>query len=147
MAKWDHEDLKSIGSAVGSPVKAIEVTREGYRNIEIKKGPMRTFGTGANRTSDVDKPDYIGYLSPLVIGRFGEYMLKHQVQPDGTKRPSDNWKKGIPIESYLQSMMRHFLDVWLIQETGSTHTDLEDALCGVMFNAMGLLHETIKARR
>jgi len=57
---------------------------------------MRTFGGGATRNSDQGKPDYEGFLSPLVIIRYGEYMTRHRVQADGNIRDSDNWQKGIP---------------------------------------------------
>src|SRR5690348_5131587 len=60
----------------------------------------RFFNAGATRDTAEGKPDYPGFLSPLVVKRFGEYMLKHQVQSDGTLRSSSNWKKGIPLEAY-----------------------------------------------
>lgn len=109
----------------------------------------RSFSTGATRDTDQGKPDYEGFLSPLVIKRFGEYMLKHQTMPDGSKRASDNWQKGIPREQYLKSMMRHLMDVWLLmRDRGklSTTPDLEEALAAVLFNVQGLLHEVLLKR-
>ena len=41
-------------------------------------GTMRTFDTGATRDTNTDKPDYEGFLSPLVIERYGQFMMKHQ---------------------------------------------------------------------
>ena len=64
----------------------------------------REFPSGANRSDDSGKPNYIGYLSPLVIERFGRYMLAHQY---GGQRTADNWKKGIPRQAYLESMAKH----------------------------------------
>jgi len=64
---------------------------------------MRQFDSGATRSNDDNKPDYEGFLSPLVIRRFGEYMVKHQIQEDGKKRASDNWQKGIPKDQYIKS--------------------------------------------
>ena len=108
---------------------------------------VRQFETGATRSVDDDKLDYEGFFSPLVVHRFGEYMHKHRVQADGQRRASDNWQKGIPKSSYLKSLWRHFLDVWLYHRGyGSTATEsLEDALCGILFNAQGYLHEILHA--
>lgn len=108
---------------------------------------VRTFSTGATRGSSDDKPDYEGYLSPLVIKRFGEYMTKHRVQADGGIRDSDNWQKGIPPQEYLKSAFRHFLDVWLWHRGNfgaMTECGVEEALCGLLFNAQGYLHEILK---
>lgn len=109
---------------------------------------IRSFDTGATRNVDADRPDYEGFLSPLVIHRFGEYMNAHRVQADGTTRDSDNWQKGIPTSSYMKSLWRHVLDVWLHyrrQEAIATEP-LEEALCATIFNASGMLHEIIKKR-
>ena len=38
----------------------------------------RQFSTGANRNSEEGKLDFEGFISPLVIQRFGEYMHKHR---------------------------------------------------------------------
>ena len=52
---------------------------------------MRHFKSGATRDSDETKIDFEGFMSPLVIERFGEYMTKHRIQADGGLRDSDNW--------------------------------------------------------
>ena len=111
-------------------------------------GTMRTFGSGATRDSDSSKIDYEGFLSPLVLKRFGEYMGRHRVQADGVLRTSDNWQKGIPREAYLKSGLRHSMDWWLHHRgyPEAARESLEDALCAVIFNAMGYLHECLKQR-
>lgn len=105
---------------------------------------MRTFDTGATRSPLGDKPQYEGYLNPLVLKRFGEYMLKHQTQADGQRREPDNWQKGIPPKSLMDSKMRHDMDVWL-HHRGYNYAatePMQEALCGVLFNTMAmLLHE------
>ncbi len=114
---------------------------------------MRTFNSGATRDNDETKPDYEGYLSPLVIQRFGEYMTKHRKQADGKMRDSDNWQKGIPIAAYLKSLWRHLVDLWAMhrepnpeyQDDDITDCDMEEALCAIIFNASGYLHEMLKA--
>lgn len=109
---------------------------------------VRTFTTGANRDTDDGKLDFDGFLSPLVIGRFAVYMDHNRRLKDGSIRDSDNWQKGMPLDVYMKSMWRHFFDVWSIHRCGSAPRDttLEEALCGLLFNVQGYLHETIKAR-
>lgn len=110
-------------------------------NFEVQK-----FTTGATRSADLGKHDYEGFCSPLVIERFAEYMTKHRVQPDGAVRESDNWQKGIPMQSYMKSAWRHFLDWWR-QHRGLQGDDtLEESLCALIFNAQGYLHELLVAR-
>lgn len=107
---------------------------------------VRKFDTGATRDTDSGKFDYEGFMSPLVVKRFGEYMDKHRVLPDGTLRASDNWQKGIPLDVYMKSGFRHFMDWWLDHRGLPVDADVEDALCALMFNVQGYLHEMLKAR-
>jgi hypothetical protein len=108
---------------------------------------MRIFETGATRSDDEEKVDFEGILSPLVLLRFGEYMLEHSIQEDGKRRASDNWQKGIPREEYLKSALRHVISWWghhRNPEGPQFSRDIEDTLCAVMFNVMGYLHESLK---
>ena len=108
----------------------------------------RQFPSGANRSDDSGKPNYVGYLSPIVIERFGRYMLAHQY---GGLRSADNWKKGIPKQAYLESMLRHFLTLWFTHEVygnkefpkDCTNT-VQEALCALLFNVQGYLHEELR---
>jgi hypothetical protein len=115
-------------------------------------GAIRKFGTGATRDAEGTKVDYEGFLSPRVLERFGKYMGKHQFQSDGTKRDSDNWQRGIPVEVYRKSLVRHLFQAWgvwrgkEVKDDRGEVVDLEEALCGVMFNCMGMLHEILKTR-
>ena len=103
---------------------------------------MRNFESGATRDSDEDKYEYEGFLSPLVLERYAAYMHKHRFQADGQVRAADNWQKGIPKSSYVKSLIRHAFEVWRDWRKGIVN---QDALCAVMFNAQGLLHEDLKA--
>lgn len=105
---------------------------------------MREFSTGATRDNEENKNDYEGFLSPLVIRAYGDYMHKHRKQADGKLRASDNWQKGIPREAYISSAWRHFLDWWLEHRGHRSREGLKDALCGLLFNVMGYLHEVLK---
>lgn len=105
---------------------------------------MRQFETGATRDSDETKDDYEGYLSPLVLRRYAEYMTKHRVQADGKLRDSDNWQRGIPREAYMKSAWRHFMDWWMWHRWKVSRDGVEEALCALMFNVMGYLHEMLR---
>lgn len=108
---------------------------------------MRHFETGATRNDDADRIDLEGFLSPLVIKRFGEYMHQNRMQSDGKMRASDNWQKGIPHDQYIKSALRHFLEWWTWHRNwlpSKRSLLVEEALCGLMFNVMGYLHEQLK---
>lgn len=108
----------------------------------------RTFDTGAKRNAEAGKLDYEGFLSPYVLERFAQYLNKHRKMEDGSLRDSDNWQLGIPRPVYMKSLWRHFLDMWKQHRQGVLWGEaFEDAICGVMFNAMGYLHEMLKAKR
>lgn len=109
---------------------------------------VRTFDTGATRNLDADKLDFEGFLSPSVLYAFAEYMHKNRFQADGTLRDSDNWQKGIPLDAYMKSMHRHFMEVWYAHRDGrGAWEDPKltcEALCALMFNVQGYLHEMLK---
>lgn len=109
---------------------------------------MREFETGATRDNEEGKYDYEGFISPNVVVAYARYMHKHRVQADGQLRDSDNWQKGMPRSVYLKSALRHLIDVWLIHRGYKPRKDatLEDALCAVLFNVMGYLHEVLLDR-
>lgn len=113
---------------------------------------VRTFETGATRSADTGRIDPEGFLSPLVLERYCEYMGKHRLQPDGNLRASDNWQKGIPLTTYVKGLWRHFLHFWT-RHRGFTildplaAADIEEDLCAIMFNAQGYLFELLQAKR
>ena len=96
----------------------------------------REFDTGANRDTADGKLEYLGFLCPLAMKRFAEYMHRHRELADGTQRASDNWKKGIPVEVYHHSLLRHVMDVWLHHDGHGDEASetLRDSLCAVIFN-------------
>lgn len=109
--------------------------------------PVRIFPSGANRSPDVGKLDYDGFLSPTVLERYAMYMHKNRHLPDGSLRDSDNWQKGIPLTAYMKSAWRHFVDWWRIHRAGDDQLgELEEALCAMIFNSCGYLHEVLKRK-
>jgi hypothetical protein len=88
-------------------------------------------------------------IPPEVFERYARYMHANRRQSDGVMRDSDNWKQGIPKDVYVKSLYRHFMDVWALhngsQKISSTQ-DIQEALCAVIFNAMGYLFEDLEGR-
>jgi len=107
-------------------------------------GNMQSFDTGATRDTATGKIDMEGFTHPMVMRQFAKYMSMNRVQSDGQLRDSDNWQKGISLEAYMKSLTRHKDDVWAEHRGFLTEAGLIAALCGVMFNAMGYLHEVLK---
>lgn len=110
---------------------------------------MRKFRGGATRDTAEGKLNYIKALSPVVLQRYVEYLSGHRKQPDGKMRDWDNWKNGIDKDTYIESLFRHLHATWLIHQGFKSYdnhgeVNLEDSLCGVIFNAMGYLFEELK---
>jgi hypothetical protein len=115
-------------------------------------GTQREFDTGATRSSQEGRIDPEGFLSPLSIERYCEYLLKHQVQANGEIRASDNWQKGMPRATYIKGLWRHFLHAWQRHRGWAVNdpkaaADLEEDLCAIIFNAQGYLHEVLREER
>jgi len=113
---------------------------------------MRQFETGASRDSNdhPDKPSYFKALSPIVLREYVKYLGRHRTTADGGKRDWDNWKNGIPIDVYMDGLLRHVMAVWLIQQGFKSYDNngevtLKDSLNGIKFNTDGFLHEILKA--
>lgn len=108
------------------------------------------FEGGALRSNGANRIDPLGYISPKAMQVYYEYMLKNQQLPDGRRRRSDNWKAGMPVPRYASSLMRHTHDFhthWDELKHGSAPDDfatlqlVREALCGILFNTIGMLHE------
>jgi hypothetical protein len=107
----------------------------------------RKFPSGATRDKeDLSKLDFEGFMSPVVLERYAQYMNKHRPRPDGSVRESDNWQLGMPLSVYMKSGFRHFFDWWKEHRGHKTSSGVEDALCALIFNAMGYLNELLKAK-
>lgn len=110
---------------------------------------MREFDSGAIRDTAENKPSYAGFFSPLVLKRYGEYMLKHQKMPNGEMRNADNWK-GLFGKDHMKvchdSKKRHDMDLDLIMDgyPELSRDSFEDVLCAIMFNTMAMLYKIEK---
>ena len=106
----------------------------------------------AYRDTSNNKLDFEGFLSPIVLERYGQYLHKHRVQSNGKIRDSDNWQLGLGIKTYQKSLVRHLFQAWgvwrgyKIKDDKGELVDLEEALLAVMFNAQGYLFELLKKK-
>lgn len=93
------------------------------------------FKTGAIRDTSEDKENLLEGISWLALKRFAKYMDTKSI-----RYGRGNWKKGIPPEEYLKSMLRHvqkFVSEW---EYGVCE-EYDDHLGAIFFNLQGLMHE------
>jgi len=126
------------------------LTETEYTGSPFLPPNIRITASGASRDSASGKYSYEGFLSPLVVQRFAQYMHEHRKQSDGNIREPDNWQKGMPRKWYMDALLRHTLSLWLHHRNfGNRIYDkgketLEDSLCAIMFNAMGYLFEELK---
>lgn len=118
----------------------------------IDNGKIRVSSTGATRDSSVSKMEIVKYMSPLVVEAFGKYMLKHQIQSDGSKREGDNWKKGFGTthketqDICFDSLGRHFLDLWMEHDGFKSRDGIDEAFGGLFFNICGYWDSLLKER-
>jgi len=119
---------------------------EWAKHIDPGNAKMLLFETGANRNRKENELAYEGFLSPLALKLFAEYMHQHRFTADGSVRDPDNWQKGMPLDSYMDSLLRHVMDLWLIHRgyASEARESLKEALGGLFFNVQGYMHETVK---
>jgi len=165
---WNHKDPNCpyhhavlTGTSSAPPMNG-QVFAYGVNTAEVESSSVSTplsapsvrqFETGATRDADTGKLAYEGFLDPLVLKRYAQFMHRHRTQSDGTLRDPDNWQRGIPLDVYADSGIRHVFEWWLVHRGNPMPPagprdpkDLPDILCAVMFNAMGYLHELLKEK-
>lgn len=105
---------------------------------------IRKFETGATRDQDINKFDIEGFLNPLVLNRFFQYMDKHRKMTNGEVRDSDNWQQLFGEKHKdvcIKSLLRHVFDLWLHHRgyNEKTKETIEDSICAIIFNANAYL--------
>jgi len=101
----------------------------------------RKFKTGAVRDTDENKEDYIESISWLTLRRYALYMKSKE-----KKYGRGNWIKGIPIEEYEKSLVRHLQKYISNKYYGTKIEEEEDHLSAMLFNLQGLIHEEEKKK-
>lgn len=123
---------------------------EKTRELEkMKNEPLyRTASSGATRDLNDEKFVYDKFQHPLVVRAFASYMHGKRSMPDGTKRDGDNWWKGFPRMWLLESMHRHYMDVWfhVVGLPDDAEEPFLTALCGLFFNVQALMLEVLLGR-
>jgi hypothetical protein len=115
-----------------------------------KNNKVREFSSGATRNTEIGKIDPEGFLSPIVIEKFCDYMNKHRYQADGKLRDSDNWQKHFGEEHYsvcIKSLWRHFLDLWKEHRGFKSRDGIEDAIHGCLFNLIAFADKYYKDKK
>jgi len=100
------------------------------------KNKLTHFKSGAIRDAQDGKEDYIETISWSAMKRYAQYMTSKKA-----KYGSGNFKKGIDIDSYERSLLRH-IQKYLENkyENGQVEKD-EDHLSAIIFNTFGIMHE------
>lgn len=97
------------------------------------------FDTGAIRDSQEGKETYVETVSFRALRRFATYMTGKK-----KKYGAGNFKKGIPIENYEESLWRHVIKYFENKYEGGTVEKEEDHLAAIVFNTFGIMHEENK---
>jgi len=100
------------------------------------------FSTGAMRDLQGGKECYTETMSWSGLKRYARYMTKKK-----EKYGVGNFKKGIPITSYEESLPRHYQKYMENKfEEGQVEAD-DDHLAGMLFNIFGIMHEEAMAEK
>lgn len=108
---------------------------------------IRLYSSGATRDTDQGKLDYEGFLSPIVLEKFAQYMHENRYQADGKLRDSDNWQKHFGEHHFdvcMKSLWRHFMDMWMEHRGIKSREGIEKAMMGSLFNIMAYADKYFK---
>lgn len=111
-----------------------------HNNI-IYEQEIRKFDSGAVRDSDKNKESYVETISWVAFRRYSQYMTGKK-----NKYGAGNFKKGIPIESYEESLVRHLVKYLSNKYENEDLEKNEDHLSAIIFNTFGIMHEEEQKR-
>lgn len=106
------------------------------------KKKITNFDTGAIRDSLEGKEMYTETISWTALRRYAQYMTGKREKYGG-----GNFKKGIPAESYENSLMRHVVKYLTNKLEGGDLEKGEDHLAAIVFNTFGLMHEEERSKQ
>lgn len=99
-------------------------------------GKKRKFKNGAVRDNDDNKENYIESIPWLALRRYAFYMKsKESIYGKG------NFKKGIPISSYEESLLRHIQKYISNKHESANFEKDQDHLSACIFNTLGIMFE------
>lgn len=103
---------------------------------------MRTFKSGAIRDSEEEKEDYTETISWTAFKRYAKYMTACK-----KKYGAGNFKKGMPIDAYERSLLRH-VQKYMENKYEQGNVEVEsDHLSAIVFNVFGIMHEEEMAKK
>jgi hypothetical protein len=100
---------------------------------------VREFKTGAIRDTEDGKNDFIETISWTAFDRYAGYMTGKK-----KKYGEGNFKKGITIDAYERSLVRHLVKYLKNKHEGGQDELEEDHLSALVFNIFGIMHEESK---
>ncbi len=133
LCEWGGPGYERVKKWCENTLASKEVTR----SVESKSiGNITIFPSGAVRDTQVGKIDFVDVVSWTAMNRYAAYMTSKKVKYGG-----GNFKKGIPVESYEKSLLRH-IDKYIRNKYENGNDEInEDHLSAIVFNAFGLIHE------
>lgn len=97
---------------------------------------VREFSSGAIRDVEDGKLDFIETISWTAFARYAKYMTEKK-----KKYGSGNFKKGIDIDAYERSLLRHIHKYLVNKYEGGNEEKDQDHLSAIVFNVLGIIHE------
>lgn len=111
-------------------------------NTTLPSPPITTFSTGAIRDSQEGKNDWTETISWTALDRYAKYMTGKK-----KKYGAGNFKLGIDIESYEQSLIRHWHKYFTNKYERGDNEPEEDHLAAMVFNVLGIMHQEEMAKK
>lgn len=105
------------------------------------KKKITKFATGAIRDDSTGKVDFVETISFTAHERYARYMTGKK-----KKYGTGNFKKGILISSYEQSLLRHVDKYFRNKYENGKDEPNEDHLAACRFNIDGIIHEEEQAK-
>lgn len=137
---WKHYEFYSLSEDDG--IKHFQQRFSEMKFLSINEiTEPRTFDSGAMRGSNEGKENYIGAISWTALKRVSLYQNNAEKKGGYNK---GHWKKGIPIEEYEKSLMRHLQKYFANKYENANLEPEVDHLAAAYFNLQGILHEEEK---
>lgn len=108
----------------------------------MKKNNITKFPSGAIRDTSENKEDWIETIPWTALGGYAKWMTGKKA-----KYGEGNFKKGIPIESYEKSVVRHMHKYLANKYEGAGIEEQEDHVYSMIFNLLGIKFEQLRGNK